>query len=162
MKNVFSTLAGLKAALPHSKRITLVGGCFDLIHVGHIHLLEFASSLENLLVVAVLSDEYARGYKGVGRPIISQNQRVEMVASVRFVDFAYIADASPSSPETLRLLEPSSVVFEQDARGTEKAQARVRTIARMSPATKIRFFPRSLDEGISTDSIIRKIRAETP
>ena len=63
MKNIFQSATEIKNVLPKGKRFTLVGGCFDLIHVGHIHLLEYAASLEELLVVAVLSDTYARKYK---------------------------------------------------------------------------------------------------
>src|ERR1700733_1507610 len=63
MNNIFQDALGVRQALSHGKRFTLVGGCFDLIHVGHVHLLEYAASLEELLVVAVLSDSYTRMYK---------------------------------------------------------------------------------------------------
>ena len=93
--NLFQSAQAIKKILPQDNRITLVSGCFDLIHVGHIHLLEYASSLEDLLVVAVLSDEYARRYKDVQRPIIPQLQRAGMVASLRCVDFVYVSNISP-------------------------------------------------------------------
>jgi cytidyltransferase-like protein len=161
MKNIFQSVAEIKEVLPNEKKVTLVGGCFDLIHVGHIHLLEYACSLEDLLVVAVLSDSYARTYKDVERPVINQKQRAMMVACIKFVDYVYISDISPSSPETLQLLKPESVVFGEEASNTEKMQQRVANIAQFSPSTKIRFLPRYYEEEISTGYIINKIRSMT-
>jgi len=84
MDNIFQNALKIKDILPKDKKFTLVGGCFDLIHVGHLHLLKYASSLEELLVVAVLSDAYARNYKNQQQPVINQKQRAEMVTSIRF------------------------------------------------------------------------------
>jgi cytidyltransferase-like protein len=158
MKNFFQSLAEIKTFLPEGKTVTLVGGCFDLIHVGHIHLLRYAASLEELLVVAVLSDAYARSYKGIERPVINQKQRAMMVASIRYVDYVYISDVSPSSPETLELLKPSSVVFGDEPSNVGKMQQRVENVATTSPDTKVRFLPRYDEEEISTSHIIEKIR----
>ncbi|HBB65228.1 MAG TPA: hypothetical protein DCZ84_01130 [Candidatus Vogelbacteria bacterium] len=161
MSNIFQSAIEVKNVLPQSKRFTMVGGCFDLIHVGHIHLLEYAASLEDLLVVAVLSDSYARKYKDSLRPIINQKQRAKMVASIRFVDFAYISDISPSNLETLHLLKPDSVVFGEEPSNTEKMEQRMKNIMIASPRTKIRFLPRYNEEEISTSYIINKIRTAT-
>ncbi|MEK7163252.1 MAG: adenylyltransferase/cytidyltransferase family protein [Patescibacteria group bacterium] len=161
MKNIFQSATEIKNVLPKGKRFTLVGGCFDLIHVGHIHLLEYAASLEELLVVAVLSDTYARKYKDSLRPIINQKQRARMIASIRFVDFVYISDTSPSSRETLQLLRPDSVVFGEDSNSAEKIEQRMKNIASVSPNTTVRFLPRYDEEEISTSYIINKIRGVT-
>ncbi len=67
-------------------RIVLVGGCFDLIHYGHIKFLEEAKSHGDHLVVALESDENVRKMKGDARPIHSQAQRKEMLEAVSFVD----------------------------------------------------------------------------
>src|SRR3989344_5987258 len=72
MKNIPQSAAALKKIMPHGKTFCLVGGAFDLIHVGHLHLLEYAATLEVMLVVAVLSDKHVRGDKDPDRPIISQ------------------------------------------------------------------------------------------
>lgn len=122
MDNIFLNATEVKNVLPQSKTFTLVGGCFDLIHVGHLHLLEYAASLEEILVVAVLSDAYARSYKNSQRPVIDQSQRARMVASIRCVDLVYISDVSSSSPETLQLLKPNSIVFGEESDTTGKMQ----------------------------------------
>ncbi len=161
MNNLFPDVLAIKRALPKGKTFALVGGCFDLLHVGHIHLLEYAASLGDILVVAVLSDEYAHAYKGSFRPVINQQQRATMVASVRFADFVYVSDVSPSSPDTLQLLQPDYVVFGEESRTTEKMRRRMEALTSFSPATQIRFLPRYDEEIVSTSSIIEKIRSVT-
>lgn len=64
----------------------LVGGCFDLLHYGHIKFLEEAKTLGDHLVVALESDENVRRMKGDARPIHTQEQRRAMLESLRFVD----------------------------------------------------------------------------
>ena len=157
--NIFQNAVELQKVLPKNRKFTLIGGCFDLIHVGHLHLLEHAASLEEVLVVAVLSDAYTRTYKGIQRPVINQDQRARMVASVRFVDFVYISDGSPSSVEALQLLKPDTVVFEEESGTTEKMQKRLSQIATSSPNTRVEFLPRYKKEEVSTGGIIRKIRS---
>lgn len=68
------------------KTIVLVGGCFDLLHFGHIKFLEKAKKQGNVLVVALENDENIKRLKGKGRPIHSQEKRAEMVAALEFVN----------------------------------------------------------------------------
>lgn len=68
------------------KKIVLVGGCFDILHYGHIYFLKKAKKLGNLLVVALESDANTRKLKGHQRPIHTQKQRAEMLKSLSFVD----------------------------------------------------------------------------
>ncbi len=64
----------------------LVGGCFDILHYGHIRFLEEAKKLGDWLVVALESDENVRRMKGEGRPIHNQAQRKEMLEALSCVD----------------------------------------------------------------------------
>ncbi len=68
------------------RKIVLVGGCFDLLHFGHISFLKQAKALGDYLVIALESDENVRRMKGNARPIHSQTQRKEMLESLSFVD----------------------------------------------------------------------------
>lgn len=68
------------------KRIVLAGGCFDLLHFGHIRFLEEAKKLGDWLVIALESDKNVRHMKGRARPIHTQTQRKAMLESLRFVD----------------------------------------------------------------------------
>ena len=65
-------------------------GVFDLLHANHVALLREARALGDRLVVGVISDEIARGYKR--QPIIPQAERLEIVASISHVSAAFIID----------------------------------------------------------------------
>lgn len=66
--------------------VVLVGGCFDILHFGHISFLKQAKKLGDYLVIALESDENVRRMKGDARPIHTQAQRKEMLEALSFVD----------------------------------------------------------------------------
>ncbi len=76
-------VAGWRA---QGRRVALANGVFDLLHVGHVRYLEGARSLADALVVAVNSDASTRANKGPGRPVIPEDERAELLASLRCVD----------------------------------------------------------------------------
>lgn len=63
-----------------------VSGCFDLLHAGHVRFLEYAKGFGDKLYVFLASDDYVAREKGIGRPIISQDDRAFMLKSLRCVD----------------------------------------------------------------------------
>jgi len=67
-------------------RIILANGNFDLLHVGHVRYLHGAKALGGKLVVAINSDHSVRTLKGEGRPIMPEDERAEIVASLADVD----------------------------------------------------------------------------
>ena len=67
--------------------LALANGCFDVLHVGHVHLLAEARTHADLLVVALNSDASARALKGAGRPFVPLAERMEIVAALAGVDF---------------------------------------------------------------------------
>ncbi len=69
-----------------NKRVVLTGGCFDILHYGHIHFLKSAKSLGDYLIVALESDVNIRKLKGENRPIHNQTQRRETLEALSFVD----------------------------------------------------------------------------
>ena len=78
------------------KTIVFTNGCFDLLHVGHMAMLEESSRLGDILIVAINSDQSVRSLKGPTRPIISESDRARMVASLECVDHVLIfEDATP-------------------------------------------------------------------
>ncbi len=72
------------------ERITLANGGFDLLHVGHIRYLRAAKALGGKLVVAINSDQSVRALKGEGRPIMTAEERAEIVAALADVDAVVI------------------------------------------------------------------------
>jgi rfaE bifunctional protein nucleotidyltransferase chain/domain/rfaE bifunctional protein kinase chain/domain len=76
----------------HGGTVVATGGCFDLLHPGHIRTLEAARSLGDCLVVCLNSDASVRRLKGAGRPIVSQEDRAAVVRALRCVDHVVIFD----------------------------------------------------------------------
>jgi len=64
------------------KRVVLTNGCFDLLHAGHVALLERARREGDLLVVALNSDASVRRLKGAGRPVVPEHERAELLLSL--------------------------------------------------------------------------------
>ncbi len=69
-----------------SHKVVFTNGCFDLIHPGHVRLLETARAQGDVLVVAINSDESVRRLKGPNRPILPQTDRAEILAAMAAVD----------------------------------------------------------------------------
>lgn len=87
------------------KRVVFTNGCFDLLHVGHLRLLESARALGDCLIVAINSDESVRAVKGRPRPLLPENERAAILASLDCVD--YVTVFRERSPERLlRVLKP--------------------------------------------------------
>jgi rfaE bifunctional protein nucleotidyltransferase chain/domain len=72
------------------RRIVFTNGVFDLLHVGHVRLLENARRLGDRLIVGINSDDSTRAIKGSARPVIPQFARAELLASLRAVDCCFI------------------------------------------------------------------------
>lgn len=69
-----------------NKKIVFTNGCFDIIHIGHIELLKFCSSLGDFVVVGLNTDESVKRIKGKKRPINSLEDRKRILESIRYVD----------------------------------------------------------------------------
>lgn len=69
------------------KTIVLVGGCFDILHPGHIIFLEKAKKEGDILVVLLESDARISQLKGKGRPVHNQKDRAEVLSAVSFADY---------------------------------------------------------------------------
>ena len=70
-----------------NKTVVLANGTFDLLHVGHLRLLKDARSRGDYLVVAVNSDASVKKYKNPKLPIIGEDERIEMLSGLRWVDY---------------------------------------------------------------------------
>ncbi|MDV3126928.1 PfkB family carbohydrate kinase [Mycobacterium sp. 21AC1] len=86
-------------------RLVATGGCFDLLHTGHVRLLHQARQLGDALVVLLNSDSSVRGLKGAGRPIVTADDRARVLAALACVDAVVIFD-EPTPEAQLELLRP--------------------------------------------------------
>jgi rfaE bifunctional protein nucleotidyltransferase chain/domain len=80
----------IKKAHQEGKKVVFTNGCFDILHVGHVRLLQAARGLGDLLVVGVNSDGSVRRLKGPSRPIVKEDERAEVIAALEAVDFVVI------------------------------------------------------------------------
>ncbi|HEX4998665.1 MAG TPA: D-glycero-beta-D-manno-heptose 1-phosphate adenylyltransferase [Terriglobia bacterium] len=91
------------------RRLVFTNGCFDLLHPGHIALLRQARALGDALAVAINSDASVRRLKGANRPILSENERAEILAALEMVDFVCVFDED-TPLETILKIRPDVLV----------------------------------------------------
>jgi len=91
------------------RTVVFTNGCFDILHRGHITLLEKARAMGDLLVVGINGDDSVRRLKGEGRPINTAGDRAEVLLALRSVD--YVTVFGEDTPiETIEALEPDVLV----------------------------------------------------
>jgi len=83
------------------RKIVFTNGCFDIMHVGHVRYLAEARSQGDMLVVGLNSDGSMRTLKGEKRPIVRQDHRAEVLASLACVDYVVLFE----EPDPLRLIQ---------------------------------------------------------
>jgi rfaE bifunctional protein nucleotidyltransferase chain/domain len=136
----------------NGRRVVFTNGCFDLLHPGHIKLLEAAREMGDALVVGLNCDEVVRELKGPGRPIWKELKRAELLCSLEAVDAVTIfREQTPQ--KTIAALLPDVLVKGGDwkvdqivgRREVEAAGGKVLSV--------------DIVEGYSTTEILRKIRA---
>jgi rfaE bifunctional protein nucleotidyltransferase chain/domain len=98
-------LDALAAERKAGKSIAFANGCFDVLHVGHIRYLQDAARVADVLVVGVNGDASVRQLKGEGRPVMPEDERAELISSIRGVTYVTIFhEDSPS--RLLQTLRP--------------------------------------------------------
>jgi rfaE bifunctional protein nucleotidyltransferase chain/domain len=112
-------IAQTRSAKKAGQTIVLTNGCFDVLHAGHIRYLQGARVLGDVLVVAINADAQVRALKGIGRPILPERDRAELVASIEVVDFVTIFD-EPNVEQLLLAIQP-----DVHAKGTDYTEETV-------------------------------------
>jgi rfaE bifunctional protein nucleotidyltransferase chain/domain len=135
------------------KTIVFTNGCFDLLHIGHVRYLKAARTEGDLLVVGINSDRSVHQIKGPKRPVVPENERAEVLASLACVDFVTLFD-EPDPLMTIQSLMPDVLVkgadWEEDAIvGRGVVEANGGRVVRV-PLTR----------GASTSRIIERILAD--
>lgn len=148
-----------RAFLPERERLrrerrTLVfaNGCFDLLHPGHLHLLQSARALGDSLLVAINSDASVRGNKGPDRPLIPAAERAEVLAALEFVDYV-LPFEEPTPAEVIAGIVPDVLVKgedwgENEIVGRETVEAAGGRVVRLA-----------LEPGWSTTAILQRARS---
>ncbi len=102
--------------------IVLTSGSFDLIHLGHVKYLQRAKEFGGVLVVGVDSDAKIRRRKGEDRPMVPQDERLELLAHQRPVDLIYLKDEDEPRWGLIKAVEPDVLVLTADHSYSEADQ----------------------------------------
>ena len=154
-RKILSTAAlarAVRRAQERGKTVVFTNGCFDLLHAGHVTLLERARRLGDLLVVAINSDRSVRALsKGPNRPITAHRNRARVLAGLGCVDYVTIFNA-PTPQRVIEQLQPDVLVKGADWGPEAIVGSRV---VRRRGGRVVRL---PLLKGYSTTRIIERIR----
>lgn len=119
-------------------------GCFDIVHLGHIKLFKYAKSLGQKLFVGIDSDNRIRQSKGHNRPINNQDQRRELLLSIRYIDEVFTFDSAQELETYIQNFNIDTMVIGDDYKNKHVIGAEF--------TKNLIFFPKIPD--LSTSNII--------
>jgi D-beta-D-heptose 7-phosphate kinase/D-beta-D-heptose 1-phosphate adenosyltransferase len=99
------------------ERVVVVNGCFDILHTGHLNLLQRARELGDYVVVLVDTDSRVTANKGIGRPINNHYERMRMLMELRCVDAVETFDTDEELEILYKSIQPYYMVKGEDYRG---------------------------------------------
>src|SRR5258707_9434831 len=136
------------------KIVVFTNGCYDLLHPGHIRLLEQARSLGDILILALNSDDSVRRLKGPTRPLLSEQERAEVASGLAAVDAITVFDED-TPRELIAAVLPDVLVKGADwahwIAGREEVEA-----------GRGQGMALALEPGYSTTGIVEEILTRTP
>ena len=147
LKSLLETVSGLKS---QNKIIVTTNGCFDIIHAGHVKYLKQAKELGDVLIVCMNSDASVKRIKGHSRPLNCQDDRAEVLAALKPVDYVVIFEEDTPS-DILGKIKPN--IHTKGGDYTEETLPEAGIIKKAGG--KIKFIP--FVQGKSTTNIINKI-----
>lgn len=137
------------------RKVVFTNGCFDILHAGHVELLQAAKKLGDCLVVGINSDASVRALKGEQRPINAQGERAAVLAALQAVDAVTVFEEETPIP-LLKELRPAVHVKGGDYTADELPESA--TVKEQGG--EIVIVP--LKAGFSTTSTLKKLRGEKP
>lgn len=133
------------------KTIGFTSGAFDILHYGHVSYLQQAKNKCDFLIVAINSDASVKLSKGVNRPIISEEERSQLIASLECVDYVFIFNEKDNK-ENILSLRPNLYI-----KGGDYSKSSLKSAAYMDEwGGEVCIIP--FETGLSTTSIINKIK----
>ena len=156
MRNKIKTLEELKSIIEkhkeQGKKIATTNGSFDLLHIGHMYILEGAKRFTDVLIVFLNSDISIRRLKGSRRPIVPEKERAEMLSCLECVDYVVVFNEDDPI-NLLSDIKPHIHVKGGDYKGKEDSIVEKGLVER--DGGKIVLV--EMVKGYSTSSLIRKI-----
>ena len=126
-------LQELETFLPRKSkdRVVLTGGCFDILHIGHVRFLSEAKAMGDYLVVLLESDRSVKKLKGENRPVFSQKERAEMLAALRSVELIVLLPMMEKDSDYLNLvmkIKPDLIAVTEGDPLTEKKREQAKEV----------------------------------
>lgn len=100
-----------------SRKIVWTNGCFDILHRGHIELFKYAKSLGDTLLVGVDSDFKVKQDKGEDRPFNNEEDRIELLNSIRYIDKVFLFNTTEQLDRTIKNVQAQVMVIGSDWKG---------------------------------------------
>lgn len=100
-------------------KIVLTSGTFDLLHVGHSRYLEKAKERGDVLIVGVDSDQKTKSRKGPHRPVVPEDERMEILCHVRHVDLVFLKNEGDEHRQLVKSVRPDTLILSKDSARTE-------------------------------------------
>ena len=147
LSDLVKVLESLREA---GKRIVFTNGCFDILHAGHVRYLTAARSKGDALILGLNSDVSVKSIKPENRPIVSQDQRAEVLAGLTCVDYITIFD-DPDPLVLIQTIKPDVLIKGADWKETDIIGSDV-VKSYGGKVIRIEVVP-----GISTSRIIQRI-----
>lgn len=137
----------VKEQRKQGKKIAFTNGCFDILHAGHVSVLEFSRAKADVLVVGINSDESVQRLKGPTRPVNKQQDRALVLAALQSVD-AVCVFTEDTPYNLIKLVQPDVLIKGGDYKPSE-------IVGREFAKKVVRF---ALLKGRSTTNIIKKVQ----
>ena len=137
----------VKEQRKQDKKIAFTNGCFDILHAGHVSVLEFSRAKADVLVVGINSDESVQRLKGPTRPVNKQQDRALVLAALQSVD-AVCVFTEDTPYNLIKLVQPDVLIKGGDYKPSE-------IVGREFAKKVVRF---ALLKGRSTTNIIKKVQ----
>ena len=134
--------------------VVFTNGCFDILHLGHVRYLEAARRLGDLLVVGINTDSTVRKLKGPGRPVNSEFERLEVLASLESVDYVTLF-AEDLPIDIILAVKPSIHAKGGDYTLDDLPEADA--VKQVGGITRLIPFESTETQGKSTTSVIERI-----
>ena len=109
LKSAAELVAICTTAKDNGKKVVLTNGCFDLLHRGHVQILRGAKNYGDILIVAMNTDRSVKAIKGPLRPVLSEKDRIELIAAMEMVDYVVLFDETEPT-RLIELLKPDVLV----------------------------------------------------
>jgi rfaE bifunctional protein nucleotidyltransferase chain/domain len=127
-----------------SMKSIFVNGTFDILHPGHIQLLNYAKSLGDTLTVGIDSDRRVREKKGCARPVYNVGDRAYMLQNLKAVDYVVVFDSDEELERCIKTVKPDIMVVGSDWKG--------KSVIGSMYSAELRFFDR-IEEYATTKTI---------